>query len=110
MTWELVVAKSAQKELQKLPPKDRDRVKAALLAMRENPFSGDIVRLKGQDAAWRRRVGEYRILYFLFIAADRGNGDPPTHFHNVLKGRGGSDGSREGGRAVRATRRPARRG
>jgi mRNA-degrading endonuclease RelE of RelBE toxin-antitoxin system len=35
--------------------------------MRENPFSGDIVRLKGQDdTAWRRRVGEYRILYVLF--------------------------------------------
>jgi mRNA-degrading endonuclease RelE of RelBE toxin-antitoxin system len=57
MTWELVVANSAQKQLQKLPPKDRDRVKAVLLAMRENPFSGDVVRLKGQDAAWRRRVG-----------------------------------------------------
>ena len=68
MTWELVVTKSAQKDLQKLPPKDRERVKAALVTMREDPFSGDIVRLKGQeDNAWRRRVGEYRIFYFLFI-------------------------------------------
>jgi mRNA-degrading endonuclease RelE of RelBE toxin-antitoxin system len=31
--------------------------------MRENPFAGDIVRLKGQPAAWRRRVGSYRILF-----------------------------------------------
>jgi mRNA-degrading endonuclease RelE of RelBE toxin-antitoxin system len=68
MTWELVVAKSAQKDLQKLPPRDRERVEAALLAMRENPFSGDIVRLKGHEgAAWRRRVGEYRILYLLYV-------------------------------------------
>jgi mRNA-degrading endonuclease RelE of RelBE toxin-antitoxin system len=68
MTWELVVTKSAQKDLRKLPPKDRERVNAALIALREDPFSGDVVRLKGQgDIAWRRRVGEYRVLYFLYM-------------------------------------------
>jgi len=35
----------------------------ALLEMRENPFAGDIARLKAQPTAWRRRVGNYRILY-----------------------------------------------
>jgi len=34
--------------------------------MQENPFQGDIKRLKGQQTAWRRRVGNYRILYDLF--------------------------------------------
>ena len=34
--------------------------------MEENPFSGDIVRLKGQANAWRRRVGSYRVLYDLY--------------------------------------------
>jgi len=66
MTWKLVVTKSAQKNLQKLPLKDLERVKAALLAMSENPFSGDIVRLKGR-------------------ASDRGHSDPPTHPNNVLR-------------------------
>ena len=61
MKWELVVTKSAGKNLRRLPSKDRERVKAALVAMGEDPFSGDVVRLKGQeDTAWRRRVGDWR--------------------------------------------------
>ena len=35
--------------------------------MQEDPFSGDIQRLKGQPTAWRRRVGNYRIIYDLYI-------------------------------------------
>ena len=33
--------------------------------MQADPFSGDVVRLKAQPTAWRRRVGNYRILYDL---------------------------------------------
>jgi mRNA-degrading endonuclease RelE of RelBE toxin-antitoxin system len=35
--------------------------------MQEDPFQGDIKRLKGQPTAWRRRVGSYRILYDLYV-------------------------------------------
>lgn len=31
--------------------------------MQDEPFSGDLVRLHAQPAAWRRRVGSYRILF-----------------------------------------------
>lgn len=31
--------------------------------MEEDPFNGDIVRLKAQSVAWRRRVGAWRILF-----------------------------------------------
>jgi mRNA-degrading endonuclease RelE of RelBE toxin-antitoxin system len=31
--------------------------------MEQDPFSGDIVRLKAQPTAWRRRVGNWRILF-----------------------------------------------
>lgn len=63
MKWNLVVTGSAQKELRKLPRKDRERAQAALLDMRDDPFRGDITRLRGETAAWRRRVGNYRILF-----------------------------------------------
>jgi mRNA-degrading endonuclease RelE of RelBE toxin-antitoxin system len=33
----------------------------------EDPFQGDIKRLKGQPTAWRRRVGNYRIIYDLYF-------------------------------------------
>jgi len=65
MAWNLQIAGPAQKEFRKLPASDQRRVKAALLAMQENPFQGDIQRLKGQPTAWRRRVGSYRIIYDL---------------------------------------------
>jgi mRNA-degrading endonuclease RelE of RelBE toxin-antitoxin system len=66
MTWILQVTKPAQKELQKLPAGDQARVKAALLAMRDDPFGGDVKRLKSQPAAWRRRVGAYRVFFDLY--------------------------------------------
>lgn len=34
--------------------------------MSQDPFSGDIVRLKNQPTAWRRRVGSYRIFFDVY--------------------------------------------
>ncbi len=65
MNWNLQLAGPAQKDFGKLRPKDQLRVKAALLAMEQDPFQGDIKRLKAQPAGWRRRVGNYRIIYDL---------------------------------------------
>ncbi len=67
MAWNLQLTGPAQKDFQKLPLKDQARVKIALLAMQSDPFQGDIKRLKGQPAAWRRRVGSYRIIYALYV-------------------------------------------
>jgi mRNA interferase RelE/StbE len=63
MNWNLLVTGPAQKQLRRIPERDRERVKAALLAIEDEPFSGDLVRLRAQPAAWRRRVGSYRILF-----------------------------------------------
>lgn len=67
MAWNLQVAGPAQKDFRRLPPRDQALVKSALRLMQENPFQGDIKRLKGQSTAWRRRVGNYRILYDLYV-------------------------------------------
>lgn len=67
MTWTIVVAKAAQKQLTKFPTKDQDRLAAALVAMNTDPFFGDIIKLEGESDGWRRRVGNYRI----FFAVDR---------------------------------------
>ncbi|MFZ0797507.1 MAG: type II toxin-antitoxin system RelE/ParE family toxin [Terriglobales bacterium] len=71
MAWNLHITGPAQREFQKLPAKDQARVKDALLAMQQDPFSGDIKRLKGQASAWRRRVGSYRIVYDLHVEEQR---------------------------------------
>lgn len=43
MTWHLRIGNRAQRELERIPAKDRRRIIAALAAMRENPWSGDDV-------------------------------------------------------------------
>ena len=63
MKWERLLAGPARKALKRIPAADRRRVLAALDAMEEDPFSGDIVRLKVLPVAWRRRVGDWRILF-----------------------------------------------
>ena len=63
MSWTLRVAKRAAKSLQRVPARDRHRLVVALGEMRTDPFTGDIVRLQGEQHTWRRRVGSYRIFF-----------------------------------------------
>jgi mRNA interferase RelE/StbE len=71
MTWRIELAGPAQKDLRNLPQNDARRVRAALVSMQEDPFAGDIKRLKGLPDAWRRRVGNYRIVYDLNLEERR---------------------------------------
>ena len=66
MTWTLHIAKPAQKTLAKAPAKSQRLIRAALLEMQQNPFSGDIVRLTAERSTWRRRVGSYRIFFDVY--------------------------------------------
>jgi mRNA interferase RelE/StbE len=65
MGWDVRVAQRARKALERAPQKDRRPIAAALDAMRENPFGGDIARLQNQPTAWRHRVGDWRIFFDL---------------------------------------------
>jgi len=66
MAWSLQVTGPARRDLGRLPRRDQARARAALVAMQQDPFSGDIARLKAQPAVWRRRVGSYRIFHDLY--------------------------------------------
>ena len=61
--WELRVSKPAQKNVQRAPRPERERLMRALDEMQRNPFTGDVVRLTNQPAAFRRRVGDWRIFF-----------------------------------------------
>ncbi len=65
MNWTLLVTKPAQRDLERLSSRDRDRVVSALEALQTDPFSRDIKRL--QPSGWRRRVGSYRVFYDLYM-------------------------------------------
>ena len=62
MSWAVNLSNRARKNLKHVPVADQQRIAAQLDAMRVNPLSGDVVKLKGQDA-FRRRVGNYRIIF-----------------------------------------------
>lgn len=70
MNWEVVVESGAARRLRRFPKKDQNRIAAALIEMASNPFSGDIVKLKG-IVGFRRRVGAYRILFDIDMEARR---------------------------------------
>ena len=63
MSWEVVLARQAARRLAELPPKDRGRLVDALAEMERNPYAGDVVKLKGMEATFRRRVGSYRVFF-----------------------------------------------
>lgn len=55
-----------------MPSRDFTRVDAALVSMATDPFGGDIERLTKHDRySFRRRVGDYRILFNVDTAARR---------------------------------------
>lgn len=62
MNYEVILPKSVQKELDRLPTVIADRVLNRLAALETNPRPVDVEKLKGRPA-WRIRVGDYRAIY-----------------------------------------------
>jgi mRNA interferase RelE/StbE len=62
MRYRVILPKSVQKELDRLPDDVVTRILARLTEMEGNPRPADVKKLKGRNA-WRTRVGDYRIIY-----------------------------------------------
>jgi mRNA interferase RelE/StbE len=62
MLYQVLVKRSAEKELDRLPSNVRDRVLKRLLALEDSPRPQGIKKLQGEEA-YRLRVGDYRVLY-----------------------------------------------
>jgi mRNA interferase RelE/StbE len=61
--YSIEIARSAEKQLKKLPADDRRRVARAMVALGDEPFPAGSRKLTGYDDVFRIRVGVYRILY-----------------------------------------------
>ncbi len=64
MTWGLVIANRAKRQLRRFSADERDSIDAVFSQMCHDPFHGDVKVLRGLGAL-RRRVGDWRILYAL---------------------------------------------
>jgi len=60
--YELIVKRSAEKEMLSLPTQVFDRVKEAILNLEEDPRPRGCKKLRGLDE-YRLRVGAYRVLF-----------------------------------------------
>ena len=61
--WTVDVDERVEKKLRRFPKKDAERILSAFTAMVTNPYSGDIIKMKGEKDVWRRRIGAYRFLF-----------------------------------------------
>ena len=53
----------ADKELSKLPDKDRSRIRSAIETLTSTLLPRGVAKLRGLRDAYRIRVGKYRVLY-----------------------------------------------
>jgi len=61
--YQVILARNAQKDLDRLRGETFDRVVTTLRSLATDPRPAGSVKLAGQAAAYRVRVGDYRILY-----------------------------------------------
>ncbi len=65
--WDLKIDPSVLKTFAKIPRNYVIALNYVVKNLPSNPYFGDIQKLKGEDEAWRRRVGPYRIFYKIKI-------------------------------------------
>ena len=62
MRYRVILPKSVQKEVDRLPDGVVRRILARLAQLETDPRPADVKKLKGRDA-YRIRVGDYRVIY-----------------------------------------------
>ena len=63
--WRVVVDASVRKMLDRIPLTDAEAIAAVLVGLSDNPYAGDIQKLRGGEA-WRRRVRSYRLEFRVY--------------------------------------------
>lgn len=61
--WVLEIDPEVSKILKRVPRKDTERIISTIENLVNNPYFGDIQKMRGEENVWRRRVGSYRIFY-----------------------------------------------
>lgn len=61
--WDLQIDRSVFKALKKIPQRIGEDILLIVKLLPENPYFGDIQKMKGEQNSWRRRIGNYRIFY-----------------------------------------------
>jgi mRNA interferase RelE/StbE len=62
-SYKVVISKSAEKEISKLPVKEVLKIKETILDLADNPRPYGVKKLEGFDDFYRIKKGNYRIIY-----------------------------------------------
>ena len=65
--YKVLIERGAERDLDKLEIKMRNRIITHFLIFKNNPRV-NAKKLKGDDNAWRIRIGDFRIIYEIVIA------------------------------------------
>jgi mRNA interferase RelE/StbE len=63
MIYRIEIKRSARKMLLALPRQIRERIGSAIDALAHDPYPSGTCKLAGSDSLYRKRVGDYRIIY-----------------------------------------------
>ena len=61
--FRIEVSRVARRHLERLDTPTRQRIASAIDELGRNPFEGDVRRLQGDPTLYRKRVGDFRILF-----------------------------------------------
>jgi mRNA interferase RelE/StbE len=64
--YEVRLSRRAEKQLDRVPDRDADRIMGAILKLADEPQPRSAKRLSGRAPLSRLRVGEYRVIYSVF--------------------------------------------
>jgi len=65
--FKILFARSARKELESLPRTAVEKILSTIEKLSFDPFPSGCKKLKGEKDLWRIRVGDYRIIYSVYI-------------------------------------------
>ncbi|MCL1493374.1 MAG: type II toxin-antitoxin system RelE/ParE family toxin [Pseudanabaena sp. Salubria-1] len=63
MSYQIIIPKPVQKQLDSLPKTQRDRAITAVRSLTNEPRPTGVKKLKGYDETYRIRFGDYRVIY-----------------------------------------------
>jgi mRNA interferase RelE/StbE len=67
--YSVTFARSARKELQKLPSAVAQRIIERIETLTTTPRPSGVIKLQGDKDLWRIRVGDYRVIYTIDAAS-----------------------------------------
>jgi mRNA interferase RelE/StbE len=62
MSYQIIIPKTVQKQLQKISNPDHQKIVNNLHEIEKNPRFGNVIKMQNNEG-YRLRVGDYRILY-----------------------------------------------